>query len=405
MKKLVSIALAVLMMASILSLPALAEDNVKLTMWIWDENQKAGTQAAIDEFTKAHPNISIEVVSLTDYTTKLPTVLGTDDCPDIMWLWGTATVDYIQSGMLKDLQSYIDRDKYDTTQWVDSITKWYTRDDHLYAIPKDFDGYCVFYNKSLFDAKGVAYPKNDWTWDDFAATAKALSGDGVYGYAGAGDHRAVSAASLSFGGKYFSDDGLTCVINNEDTVKAWDFLKNMQNEGSSASYTDLVELGTPTMFTSGIAAMTIDGSWQIKTYYDALGDDLACVEVPTGKAGKVITTHGIGYAMSSTCKHPDEAWEFLAYLGTEEAQLKLADVVIPANLKTAEQWASFYKVDVTPVTAALKYAVMYPMASKNATEVNSIESKYINSFFAGDYKSAAECLAAAQTEMQTAIDG
>lgn len=403
MKKIVSVILVTLMLASLM-VPALAEESVTLTMWIWDENQKKGTQAMIDAYTAAHPNVAIELACQADYFTKLPTVIGTKDCPDIMWLWGTGTVDYIESGMLHDLQEFIDRDQYDTTQWVESIQQWYTRNDHLFAIPKDFDGYCVFYNKAMFDAKGIAYPSDDWTWEDFASTAKALSGDEQYGYTGVSDHRIVSAASLSFGGGYFSDDGLICTINNEQNAKAWDFLKELQNDGASASYTDLVELGTNTMFTSGIAAMAIEGSWNIKNFYDGLGDDLACVQVPTGDAGKVITTHGIGYAMSATCEYPEEAWGFLAYLGTEEAQLLLSDVVIPANLKASEQWSSYYEMDVSPVIAALDYAVMYPMASKNSSETNSIESKYINGFFAGEYANAAECLAAAQAEMQTTID-
>lgn len=409
MKKFLCTLLAVLMIISTLGVAAIAEEKTELTMWIWDANQLPGSQAMAEAFMEKNPNVSIEVSYITDYTTKLPTVLGTDDCPDIMWLWGTATVDFINNGMLTDLTPYIDRDNYDTTPWVQGITEWYTRDGHLYAIPKDFDGYGVYYSKSLFDAAGVAYPENDWTWEDFRNTAQAISDaladEGVYGFAGAGDHRVVSATSLSFGGQYYDETGLKCTINDENTIKAWDFLKGMMDSGASASNTDLIELGTGTMFSSNIAAMCIDGSWCIKSYYEALGDDMGFAEMPTGEAGKVVTTHGIGYAMSKNCKYPEEAWQFISYLGTEEAQLLLADVVIPAHLEAAEQWASYYEADVSPVVAGLNYAVMYPMSVKNATEANSIESKYINSLFAGEFANATECLNACQAEMQAAIDG
>lgn len=404
MKKWLSMLLTVAMVFSCCAF-ASAEEEAKLTMWIWDNNQKPGTQAMADGFMAENPNISIEVYCTSDYTTKLPTVLGTDDCPDIMWLWGTATVDFISSGMLVDLQEYIDRDGYDTTGWVESITEWYTRDGDLYAIPKDFDGYCVFCNKAMFEAAGVEIPQNDWTWDDFAAVAQALSSDGIYGYTGTTSHRVFSAVSLSFGGKYYTEDGLTCLINDENTVKAWDFIKGMQDAGASGTYEDQVELGSTAMFTSGIAAMTIDGSWMISSYYDAIGDDLVCVEMPTGAAGKKVSTHGIGYAMSSTCKYPEQAWSFLKYLGTAEAQELLSDTVIPANIEASASWSANYAIDVSAVVAGLEYAVMYPMSSKNATAANSIEEKYINNFVAGNFSSAKECLDACCAEMQAAIDG
>jgi multiple sugar transport system substrate-binding protein len=48
--------------------------------------------------------------------------------------------------------------------------------------------YVIEYNRDLFDAAGVAYPKAGWTMDDFLATAKSLtkgSGDAKqYGYVG-----------------------------------------------------------------------------------------------------------------------------------------------------------------------------------------------------------------------------
>ena len=43
----------------------------------------------------------------------------------------------------------------------------------------------MFYNKDLFDAAGLDYPTADWTWDDFAKDAAALTdtANGVFGSA------------------------------------------------------------------------------------------------------------------------------------------------------------------------------------------------------------------------------
>ena len=45
----------------------------------------------------------------------------------------------------------------------------------LMCIPQNLSSLVVYYNKELFDAAGVAYPSDDWTWDDFVETAKALT--------------------------------------------------------------------------------------------------------------------------------------------------------------------------------------------------------------------------------------
>ena len=57
----------------------------------------------------------------------------------------------------------------------------------LYGLPDGLTTRVLFYNQELFDAAGVAYPNADWTMDDFAAAAEALTGgdatDRQYGFA------------------------------------------------------------------------------------------------------------------------------------------------------------------------------------------------------------------------------
>ena len=44
-----------------------------------------------------------------------------------------------------------------------------------YGIPFKQELWCVYYNKDMFDAAGVEYPKVGWTWDEYVAIAKKLS--------------------------------------------------------------------------------------------------------------------------------------------------------------------------------------------------------------------------------------
>ena len=47
----------------------------------------------------------------------------------------------------------------------------------LTCIPQNLSSLVVYYDKALFDAAGLAYPADDWTWDEFLATAQALTKD------------------------------------------------------------------------------------------------------------------------------------------------------------------------------------------------------------------------------------
>ena len=43
------------------------------------------------------------------------------------------------------------------------------------GIPALVDNLALIYNKKLFDAAGEAYPTDDWSWEQFRATAKKLT--------------------------------------------------------------------------------------------------------------------------------------------------------------------------------------------------------------------------------------
>ena len=106
---------------------------------------------------------------------------------------------------------------------VDTPTTWTW--DEMHALPEGrYDGaihasptllqsYVVFANKTLLDAAGIALPTLDapWTWDDFAANAKALTtGDQhglCWGLRSAG--ALVMSTALNYGGTFFTTEGDT----------------------------------------------------------------------------------------------------------------------------------------------------------------------------------------------------
>ena len=349
-------------------------EKVSLEFYIWDELQAPAAQQMIDGFRKDHENVEIELTAIPfdQYITKMQTVLSTGTGPDVCWLNTSLSSQYMSTGALEPLTPLAERDGYDLSHLNQNIIDGHSYDGTLYAIPKDLDTVVVFYNKELFDRAGVPYPDNAWTWDQFRETAKACTIDGVqYGYTNNNNERTYYSLIMANGGSIFNEDHTKATVNTSVAIDAIQFLCDMAAVDHSApSGPEAIELGDQTLFLNGQAALDINGSWVFAPYAEALGDKLGVAEMPTGSKGKSSISHGIGYAMPKGGDNVDVAWEFLKYLGSDEAQAFQAKDVIPANNNVAGKWAEQYPdYDLSAVISALEYSPILPLASKNPAAV------------------------------------
>ncbi len=158
-----------------------SNEKVTLSYGIWDKNQEPAMQQIVSAFEKQNPNVkvNIELTANADYWTKLQTAASAGTAPDVFWMNGPNFQLYASNGQLAPL------DNVKTSDYPKGLVDLYTYNGKVYGAPKDFDTIGVWYNKKLFDAAGVAYPKAGWTWDDFTADAKALTGKtpGTFGIA------------------------------------------------------------------------------------------------------------------------------------------------------------------------------------------------------------------------------
>ena len=90
---------------------------------------------------------------------------------------------FVQDGLLLDLGPLMTADdNFDAADYYPGLLEQYQWDGGTWGLPTNAGYTLVFYDKDLFDAAGVDYPEAGWSWDDFLATAQALtlrSGDEV----------------------------------------------------------------------------------------------------------------------------------------------------------------------------------------------------------------------------------
>ena len=154
-----------------------------ITYAIWDTNQEKGMKEMATAFEKENPTIkvNVEVTPWDQYWTKLDAAATGESLPDVFWMHSNEAYRYMSNGILLDLTEKTNAIK---ENFPEKILELYSYEDKQYAIPKDIDTIGLWYNKTLFDEAGVAYPNEEWTWETFLEAAEKLTDEskGIYGF-------------------------------------------------------------------------------------------------------------------------------------------------------------------------------------------------------------------------------
>ena len=146
-----------------------------------DPAELAAYQALVAAFEVAHPGIDIELIhipSQSDYRLRLGADFAAGDRP---MSCSSTTVAMRRSrpwACWSRWMPYLpDSDVIRDSDFFPEATDPFRWRGELMCIPQNISSLVVYYNKDLFDAAGLDHPAEDWTWDDFLATAKALTRD------------------------------------------------------------------------------------------------------------------------------------------------------------------------------------------------------------------------------------
>lgn len=321
-----------------------------LQVGIWDSNQEPGIKAILADFTEA-TGIETEVTVTTwnDYWTMLSAAAQGGELPDVFWMHANESTRYMSNDMLLDLTDKIaESDKIAYENYLEDIWEIYSYDGKTYAVPKDVDTIALWYNKEIFDQAGVAYPDDTWTWETFIDAATTIyEKTGIYGYAMSSDDYQEGYASwiYSYGGTMIDYDPLQSGWDKPETIEAMELLDTLLKSGAMPSQEEISENSKDVLFNSGKVAMVTLGSWMLAGEKAMDEDFQAKIDVAVlPKSSKTDERHciynGLGWAAAANTDMPDEAWACIEWLGSEEAQVKQAElgVTMSAFLNTSDKW-------------------------------------------------------------------
>lgn len=199
----------------------------------------------------------------------------------------------------------------------------------LAALPFYSESTMVFYNKEIFEAKGLTMPANP-TWDqiyDLAVQAhdpaNGICGMAFRGLPGYGENMYVFGTLVySFGAQYY-DTEWNSKWDTPEMRNALEFYKKLIRDAGPASPTTSGYTECLNLMSSGKAAMWYDATVSAGTMANSadsqvqgkIGYAISPTAVKTKNTG---TIGGWGIGVTAATQHPDEAFRFLTWCTSKD---------------------------------------------------------------------------------------
>lgn len=304
-----------------------------------DEAEARILQTAIAEFKKNHPGVEVELARAPygEYITKVLTQFAGGTAPDVMAVNAEQMISFASKGVFLDLNPYVKKDPaIKLSDFYPEAVDHYTVNGVLTALPRDIAPVAViYYNKNEFDAAGVPYPKDDWTYQQFLETAQKLTKKNEKGQVtqfGFVDAQPIwDAWVYAFGGKLVDDEKkpTRCLLDSPEAIAGvqfrGDLITKYHVSPSTADFTAMGGLGNSDLFMNGSVAMFYSGIWLTPQFRGIQKFDWDVVEFPKGPGGRrAFPLSAAGYGIVKGCKNPDLAYELVKYLAGEMGQKFMA---------------------------------------------------------------------------------
>ncbi|WP_379131623.1 ABC transporter substrate-binding protein [Paenibacillus sp. sgz500958] len=340
------------------------------TLWS-GEDDTYFRQQFTDLYELKHPEIKLEIIPAIDqnqtrfssnpgqypavtpdYVESIRGLMSGNKPVDVIVGDNTLIKSLIGRNLLKPLQPLIDRDHYDISTLAPTMLDGVRElgGGSLFALAPTFSSTALYYNKGIFDAAGVTYPKDGMTWDEmFALAAKVTKvskkkESRVYGFSMSryyGDsfwdmQSYITPLQLTM----YDNKGNAMTVNNSAWNKVWTTYSNLVKkqtipglDGSEFMWTE----DTPyspiqgDLFLNGKAAMVVaeygyinelvtvrDNAAKIKNYKPV---EWGVVTVPSHveKPGVATGTWlGNMMAISNTAVNSEDAWDLIKFVNSNE---------------------------------------------------------------------------------------
>ncbi|ASA21114.1 ABC transporter substrate-binding protein [Paenibacillus donghaensis] len=331
-------------------------------------------EEVVDGYQEAHPNVKVNFEGL-DQTIhreqKLKSEMVTGTPPDMFVLFGGAEIEpYVRSSRLLDLTDFAAENGL-RNQFKD-LHLW-TFNNHLYGLPIEGNAEPLYFNKRIFSELGIEPPATLAELDDAILQLKA---GGYIPFAlGNEDRWPAGIFAHYLMDRYAGPVLIQKLVGGQDQatfqnmyyLKAFQHLENwIKEEAFSPGSNELSTEQAVSLFTSGKAAMYLNGNWDINLFTGETApadfqNQVGVIPFPAMTSREEPSIAGgytIGIGLSSTLSGAklDAALELMKVLYTKEVQMR----IVYEGLRIPSM-----RINVDPDTTGPVFAQVMQMMEEN----------------------------------------
>jgi raffinose/stachyose/melibiose transport system substrate-binding protein len=312
----------------------------ELTLWSVETDRRPFVEKSIEKFNASHKDIQIKAEFFEDeaYKTKMKVALAGNKMPDLFTYWSGETFKtLVDAGAVGDITEHLNQDASFKENMLPGGWDAYTFDGKTYGIPYSLNSVALWYNKEIFEKNGLTPPK---TYDELLEVVDKLNAKNITPITVAGKDRWpilhwYAYLAQRIGGAEPFDKAKSGETNfaEKSFVEAGEKLKELaiEKKGFVNGFLGLDYAAAASIFTSGKAAMYLQGDWAISEFVkdEAFTKKVGFVPFPVVEGGKGEQQifhggFGNGYAISAKTDQ-DAAYEAIKFLSSAEERKPIAE--------------------------------------------------------------------------------
>ena len=366
-KKVITLLVVVVLVASVGGPQKAVAEDVELTFWIitLSDTVLNGIEQIASEFTKKNPSITVNIEKrgVVEHQDQMRIIMGTDIAPDIYFMWSGLGLGgwYVERGGSMKLN-----DAYETLGWHDrfvksGITASTYAGGEIHGVPFLLRAIQVYYRKDLFEKAGI--DKEPTTYEELIEANDKLVAAGIIPLTMSGKEPWHIMRLLDVLTEYTCGaETHTALLNMEKSwaeeacaEQAWtEFVRWTRGGYTAKDFLGIDGSGAMMSWFAGEGAMTLEGDWMVNVLVDNEQDleKYGMFPFPTGTNRMYFFSEN--FYISSNTKHPDEAIKFLDYFTSPDVQQrylgKLGSVstvkglTYPADQKAFDaEWVDYFQ--------------------------------------------------------------
>lgn len=309
---------------------------ISITWWhaMGGDNGKAIDQI-VSDYNASQSKIIVKASfqgSYDELLTKMKASFDSKSGPSLVMVNDVNTRYMIDSKAISPVQTFIDKDKFDISQFEEHILNYYTINNKINSMPFNTSNPILYYNKDLFKAAGLDPEKPPATFEEVTKAAKTLTKNGVTGFSFYIEPWLMEQSFARQGEEYVNNNnGRTALatesyLNKEAGVKTLTWWKSMVDDKIALNFGRTGD-DARKAFLAGQTAIYITSTGALRGVVDSAKGKF---EVGTGflpkpesstKDGGVAIGGASNWILNNKSQDEQNAtWEFMKYLSSTKVQ-------------------------------------------------------------------------------------